>query len=222
MKNVVPDAETVAVVAAGHDAAMRALAEELAVLEAPVSARGARFRDTGLLDWLHAVQLSAGKAQLSFCSLLPAQLPDWPAGPLTLRQVWAFYPYENSLVTVEATGRQVRVALERSAGCVARLSELGRNCDTLAGAEYALDLSRPEGRRVVYVRRNGRDVADADVFAVAINSYRASGGGGYSMWKAVRRVSEYGNIRDLLAADARARKRMLLEADGNWKVEGKP
>jgi 2',3'-cyclic-nucleotide 2'-phosphodiesterase (5'-nucleotidase family) len=222
MKSVVSDAETVAVIAAGHDAAMHALAEDLAVLETSVSAHGARFRDTGLLDWLHAVQLSTGKAQLSFCSLLPAQLPDWPAGPLTLRQVWAFYPYENSLVTVEATGRQVRAALERSANCIARPSELGRNCDTLSGAEYAIDLSRPEGQRVVYVRRNGRDVADADLFTVAINSYRASGGGGYSMWKTARRVSESGNIRDLLAADARAKKRLRLEADENWKVVARP
>ena len=120
MKNVPPDPAVAAVVAPEHDAAMRALGEQLAVLETPVSAQGARSRDTALLDWLHQVQLSAGKAQLSFCSLLPAQLADWPAGPLTLRQVWAFYPYENSLVTVEATGRQVRAALERSAGCVGR------------------------------------------------------------------------------------------------------
>jgi 2',3'-cyclic-nucleotide 2'-phosphodiesterase/3'-nucleotidase len=222
MKSVVPDVQTVAAVAFEHDATMRALAQELAVLEAPVSARGARSRDTGLLDWLHAVQLSAGKAQLSFCSLLPAQLPDWPAGPLTLRQVWAFYPYENSLVTVEATGRQVRAALERSANCVARPSELGRNCDTLAGAEYVLDLARPEGSRVVSLKRGGKDVADDEVFTVAINSYRASGGGGYPMWKAARRVSETGSLRDLLTADARAKKRLRLGPDGNWKVVGKP
>ena len=222
MKSVVPDAQIVAVIAPEHEATMRTLAQELAVLETPVSARGARFRDTGLLDWLHAVQLSAGKAQLSFCSLLPAELPDWPAGLLTLRQIWAFYPYENSLVTVEATGRQVRAALERSAGCIARPSELGRNCDTLAGAEYALDLSRPEGQRVVSLRKDGRDILDGDVFLVAMNSYRASGGGGYPMWKRARRTSETGNIRDLLAADARAKKRLRLEADENWKVVARP
>ena len=222
MKNVPPDPAVAAVVAPEHDAAMRALGEELALLETPVSAQGARSRDTGLLDWLHQVQLSAGKAQLSFGSLLPAQLPDWPAGPLTLRQVWAFYPYENSLVTVEATGKQVRAALERSAGCVSRPSELGRNCDSLAGAEYVLDLSRPEGSRIVSLTRGGKDMADDEVFTVAINSYRASGGGGYPMWKSARRVSEGGNVRDLLAADARAKKRLRLEADGNWKVVGKP
>ena len=42
------------------------------------------------------------------------------------------------------------------------------------------------------------------------------------MWKAGRRVSETGNVRDLLAADARAKKRLRLAADENWKAVGKP
>ncbi len=63
--------------------------------------------------------------------------------------------------------------------------------------------------------RGGREVGDDERFLVAINSYRASGGGGYPMWKSARRVSETGNVRDLLVADARAKKRLRLEADGN-------
>ena len=78
----------------------------------------------------------------------PARGHVRPAGPLTVRQIWAFYPYENSLVTVRATGRQVRVALERAADCIARLEELGRNCDTLEGAEYYQWTSRRWGLEV--------------------------------------------------------------------------
>ena len=220
MRRVAPDPEIVDAVAAVQERTMAALAEEIAVLETPVSARGARREDTAILDWLHAVQLREGAAALSFCSLLPSTPPDWPAGPLTLRQIWAFYPYENGLVTVEATGRQVRAALERAADCLARRSEFGRNCDTLEGAEYVLDLARPEGRRVVSLTRGGREVDGDAVFRVAINSYRASGGGGYPMWKSARRIAETGNLRDLLAADARARRRLRLQADGNWKLVG--
>jgi 2',3'-cyclic-nucleotide 2'-phosphodiesterase/3'-nucleotidase len=222
MKRVAPDPAVVAAVTPEHEATMRLLGEEAAVLDAPVSGKGARRQDTALLDWLHAVQLRDGKAAVSFCSLLPSESPDWPAGPLTIRQIWAFYPYENGLVTIEATGRQVRAALERSAGCVARPAELGRNCDTLEGAEYALDLSRPEGHRVAYLRRDGREIGDDELVVVALNSYRASGGGGYPMWKSARRIAETGNLRDMLVADARAQKRLRLEPDGNWKVVGAP
>ena len=38
------------------------------------------------------------------------------------------------------------------------------------------------------------------------------------MWKSATRVAELGNIRDMLVADARARKGLRLEASGNWKV----
>ena len=222
MRSVVPDAQIEAGIRVEQDASMRALAETVATLDAPVSARDARERDSGLLDWLHAVQLRAGRADLSFCALLPGHLPDWAAGPLTVRQVWAFYPYENTLVTVEATGRQVRAALERSTRCLTDPEARGRDCDTLEGADYAIDPARPEGRRVVSLSRNGRPIGDGDVFTVALNSHRAAGGGGFPMWKKARRVSEGAGLRDLLLADAREKKHLRLEPTGNWRLVGKP
>lgn len=222
MRGVTPDSGVEAAVESEQRATLAALGEPLAFLEQPVSARDARVRDTALLDWLQAVQLAAGRADLSFASLLPNTLPDWPAGPLTLRQVWAFYPYENGLVTARATGRQVRQALERAAECLGDPSDRGRNCDTLEGADYTIDVSAPRGHRVTALTRQGRPVRDDDTFTVALNSYRASGGGGFFMWKGAARISESANVRDLLAADARRRKTLRLETDGNWRLVGTP
>jgi 2',3'-cyclic-nucleotide 2'-phosphodiesterase/3'-nucleotidase len=137
-----------------------------------------------------------------------------------MRQVWQFYPYENSLVTMRATGKIVREALERSAECMSDPDEKPRSCDSLEGAEYEIDLSRPPRQRVVFLRRGGRDVRDDDVFTVALNSHRASGGGGYGMWKRAEKVAEKGNVRQMLVADARARPRLTLEPTRNWKVTG--
>lgn len=230
MKAVPPDSKIAAAAAPEHGRAMEVLARPVATLEAPVAASDARVADTGLLDWLHSVQRREGKADLSFASLLPGSLPAWNAGPLTVRQVWAFYPYENALVTVRATGRQVREALEDAARCISGLAlqdgapvwkrnpaVWGYNCDTAEGVEYAIDPTRPEGRRVLFVRREGRNVGDDESFTVAINSYRASGGGGYPVWKSCPRVSTAAQpLRDLLLDDARARKTLKLEADRNW------
>ena len=230
MKEVAPDPAIVSVVAAEHAAAMKALAEPVATLTAGASVKNARTADNAVMDWLHAVQEREGQADLSFASLLPGSLPDWQAGPLLVRQVWAFYPYENALVTVRATGRQVKEALESAGRCISGISVQngapvwkrnpavwGYNCDTLDGAEYALDPTRPQGQRVLYLRRNGRDVRDDEEFKVAINSYRASGGGGYDVWRSCPHVgSPKGGIRELLIEDARRRKTIDLHANENW------
>ncbi len=230
MKSVAPDLEIVKAVAAEQTATVRILSEVVATLEQPVSARGARTSDTGLLDWLHAVQRREGRAELSFASLLPGSLPDWPSGPLTIRQIWAFYPYENKLVTVRATGKQVREALEGAARCISGIAiqdskpvwqrnaaVWGYNCDTLDGAEYVIDPTRPEGSRLVFLKRDGRSLRDDETFTVAINSYRASGGGGFGVWRDCPRVGDpVGSLRDLLIADARGKKTLRLEANQNW------
>jgi 2',3'-cyclic-nucleotide 2'-phosphodiesterase/3'-nucleotidase len=151
---------------------------------------------------------------------------------VTARQIWAFYPYENTLVTVRATGRQVREALEIAARCVSGVAvEGGRvvwqrnravwgyNCDTMEGAEYALDPTRPEGHRLLYLRRDGKPVADDEVFTVAINSYRAAGGGEFAVWRNCPRIltSDRG-LRDMLIQDARARRVLRPETDDNWML----
>jgi 2',3'-cyclic-nucleotide 2'-phosphodiesterase (5'-nucleotidase family) len=230
MKPVVPDPETVRLAEASHGVAMAYLARQVARLSEPLPAPSARTEDTALLDWLHAVQRREGRADLSFASLLPGGLPPWPAGPLTIRQIWSFYPYENTLVTVRATGRQVRQALETAARCVSGVETSaegpvwrrnpavwGYNCDTLEGAEYALNPTRPEGERLLFLRRDGRAVGDDEVFLVAINSYRAAGGGGYSVWKGCPRVAESEtSLRELLIEDARRKGELALECNENW------
>ena len=230
MKSVAPDPDILAAVAAEREAASKILTTAVATLSRPVSTRGARTEDTALLDWLHAVQREQGKAELSFTSLLPGSLPEWPAGPLTIGQIWAFYPYENTLVTVRATGKQVREALEVAGRCISGIgmqdgkpvwernpAVWGYNCDNLEGAEYALDPTRPEKSRVVFLRRDGHPVGDEDVFNVALNSYRAAGSAGYSVWRDCPRVSESGKaLRDLLIEDARRRGTLTLESNRNW------
>lgn len=230
MKDVAADPEIRKAAAAEHDAAMKALAMTVATLASPASVRDARTADNGVIDWLHEVQRREGKADLSFASLLPGSLPAWAPGPLLARQVWAFYPYENSLITVRATGRQVRAALESAGRCISGIAAQdgqmvwkrnsavwGYNCDTMDGAEYAIDPTRPEGQRVLFLRRDGKPVSDDDTFTVAINSYRASGGGGYPMWRDCPHVAESAvSLRDLLLADARRRKTLDPKPNENW------
>ena len=229
MKSVAADPEIVTLAAPSHDAAMAALGEPVARLAAPVSRAIARTEDTALLDWLHAVQRERGKADLSFASLLPGVLPNWPAGALTVRQVWSFYPYENTLVTVRATGRQVRQALERAALCFSGLEPVrdgvawrrnpavwGYNCDTMDGAEYALDPTRPEGERLLFLRRGGRDVSTTTPFSSRSIPIGRRAAAATRSGDPVRASSSRRSLRDLLIEDARRKGELAPKANENW------
>ena len=70
---------------------------------------------------------------------------------------------------------------------------------------------------MLYLRRGGQEIRDGDTFTVALNSYRAAGSSGYSVWRNCPRVRESSKaLRDLLIEDARRRGTLSLDANQNW------
>ena len=113
-----------------------------------------------------------------------------PAGPLTLRDAAAIYPFTNKLYGVRRTGAQINAWLEKAAQYFNTLDQGEQNqplanpdvppydFDVLFGLTYTFDLSRDKNR-VIDLRHKGRPVRDDDTFIVATNSYRANGGGNF-------------------------------------------
>ena len=147
-----------------------------------------------LAAFFNEVQLSASGAQLSATSLANeiAGLPQ----TVRRRDLLTAYPYTNTLTVLRITGEVLRQAMERSAAYFSydergemRVSESflhpkveHYNYDYYAGVEYAYDISRPVGSRVVKLSFQGRPVEDGDSFTICLNSYRASGTGGYECY----------------------------------------
>ena len=166
---------------------------------------------SGLPDLFNAVQLWASGAQLSATSLAN----DVAGLPKTVRRrdLLIAYPYTNTLAVLEITGKVLKAALERSAEYFSR-GEDGRLCvsdvflrpkvehynyDYYAGVSYVYDISRPVGERVISMRVNGQDVREEDTFTICLNSYRASGTGGYDFYVGCPVVREIGTeMADLI------------------------
>jgi len=73
------------------------------------------------------------------------------------------------------------------------------NFDVVQGADYRLDPFAPVGQRVKELSFRGRPVGPTDTFTLAVNSYRAQGGGGYSALRNAKVVKSVPvEIRDLL------------------------
>ena len=175
-------------------------------------ARYGRAEDTPLLDFVNEVQRRHAGAQLAATADFDPSsgLPD---GTIRRRDVTGIYPYENTLVALRISGRQLLDFLEHSASYYRTYSPgrrivddavPGYNYDVVSGASYRIDLTRPVGQRILGLAVNGRPVAAGDSFTLATNSYRAAGGGGYTMLGGARVVYDRGeNIADLLMDEIR-------------------
>lgn len=203
----------------------------------PVAWRGdsARVSDTPLLDFILEVERRVTGADLASTAAfsLDAALD---AGPISIAELARLYPYDNTLRAVRINGLQLRQYLEHSAnyyrtiptsgepaaGAVVDPAIPGYNFDVVAGADYTIDISRPPGQRVTRLSVRGRPVTDTDSFTLALNNYRQTGGGSYSMLAGAPVVYDrQEEIRQLLIDEVQRRGPIRPEDYfvANWRLE---
>lgn len=214
-----------------HEAAERYLSAPVARAPAALDGRIGRVSDNALVDAIHAVQLHYARADVSFASLFNARIAV-AAGPVSVRQLAALYIYDNELYAIEGDGRMVKEALENAAryylscsgeacgqGPLINRKVIGYNSDTAQGVSYEIDLSKPEGARILNLRYKGEPLAADRKLRIAVNNYRAAGSAGYEMFKRgpiVWRASQ--DIRQLMIDYYTEKGALPTAPDGNWRI----
>jgi len=159
------------------------------------------------IDMLQKIQAETVGAEFSFCAPLlnnstAANVID--AGEIAASKMFDLYRYENWLFKVGMTGEEVKTWLEfaatkyaidgsmrgSSTAATDHYASLGLvgfqdltgpiYCDSLwgPGVSYTIDLSRPMGDRIIDLKLRDVPVDLEEVYEVAVNSYRYTGGGG--------------------------------------------
>ncbi|MHB9862560.1 bifunctional metallophosphatase/5'-nucleotidase [Streptomyces sp. YIM S03343] len=164
----------------------------------------ARYKDAPIIDLITKVQEDVVKAALAgtqYASLpVIAQASPFsrtseiPAGKVTIKDLSGLYVYDNTLVAKLMTGAQIRAYLEYSAqyfvqtasGVVIDTEKLtnanGRpdyNYDYVSGFQYDIDIAQAAGSRIKNLTYNGAALDDSQQFVLAVNNYRANGGGAF-------------------------------------------
>jgi 2',3'-cyclic-nucleotide 2'-phosphodiesterase/3'-nucleotidase len=213
-----------------HERAQKHVGEALGGTPVAWRADSARVMDTPIVDFVLEVQRRVARTDLASTSAFNLNAEFGP-GPITRADIAELYPYENNrLRAVRISGRQLRDYLEFSAryfrAGAPRDSLIdpaipGFNFDIVSGVEYVVDITRPIGARITHLARNGQPVRDTDSFTMALNDYRQSGGGGYSMLRDAPLVHDEGRlIRELLIDEVR-RAGTLRPGDyfqRNWRI----
>lgn len=225
-----PDEEILALARPYDEETQSWLGRVIGESPAELTAQGARFQDSAILDLIQRVQLDAGKADVSMTALFNAQARI-PRGPVTVRDIAGLYIYENTLVTIEVTGQQLKDALEHSAKYFLpfvpgkRPSDLvddkipSYNFDIAEGVTYDLDITKPVGDRIQNLRFKGKPLEPTQKLRLVTNNYRVNGGGGYSMYKGapvVYKSSE--EIRELIIDWVERNKKIPAEPTRNWRL----
>ncbi|MEO7217152.1 MAG: 5'-nucleotidase C-terminal domain-containing protein [Gemmatimonadaceae bacterium] len=149
----------------------------------------ARMEPTGITGFILEVERRAANADIASTAAFDLRAHLGP-GPITVAELAQLYPYENTLRAIRITGAQLRAYIEYSnryyqtsadRQLIPDTAVAGYNFDVVSGVDYRVDVSRPVGDRVVSLRYHGKDVTPTETFTMALNNYRQSGGGGYSM-----------------------------------------
>ena len=227
---VEPDPDVLKLALPYHEETQNWLSRVIGESAEELTAKEARFHDTAILDLVQRVQMDAGKADVSMVAPfnLDARIAQ---GPVTVRNIAGLYVYENTLVVLEVTGKQLKEALEHSAKFF-REYQAGKspaelinekiptyNFDIAEGVEYELDIRRPIGDRIQNLRFHGQPLSPTQKLKLATNNYRVNGGGGYLMYKdapVVYRSSE--EIRELIIDWVERNKKIPATPSNNWKL----
>jgi 2',3'-cyclic-nucleotide 2'-phosphodiesterase/3'-nucleotidase/5'-nucleotidase len=226
---VTPSSRVTQRLARAHGAVLGWVDTPLGTAAGSMRAAAARVEPTPILAFVNAVQRKRTGADLSAASAFDLEA-GFDSGSIRLGQVVALYPYDNTLRAVRVTGAQLKAYLEHSARYfradpVDRISindsVPGYNYDVIAGARYEIDLRRPVGDRIRNLAVGRRRVRPADSFTLALNSYRQTGAGGYTMLRDAPVVYDKGeNIRDLLIEEIRSRREIdpADYAGRDWRI----
>lgn len=185
------------------------------------------------LDLVNTIQLESTGADLSATSLFGIGVTGL-SSQVKVRHIVNNYMYSNSLKVLKITGKDLREALEKCASVFTILdgqlgistAKEGRfvalyNYDVYKGVSYIFDVSRPKGERVTRLIYKDKDVVDTDTFTLALNNYRAVGGGGYEMYdesKIIKTVEQ--DVVDLMISYIQQKPILASYEEGIFEVVG--
>ena len=169
----------------------------------------ARKDKSQAITLINKAVLAATKADLAGNALFANSVGFKPQ--ITMQQLIATYTFPNTIFVKEINGKILKEYLEKNAeffdlkdGQLVIANDYVKqlyNYDMVENIEYIIKVGNPRGKRIISLKYQGKEVKDTDLFTLAVNSYRASGIGGFGMIKHAKTVKEVPtNMIELLAS----------------------
>ena len=174
---------------------------KIGCFENAIYTRDCFFGNAAFTDLIHNLQLQITGADISITAPLSFNA-SIKAGDITVGDMFKLYRFENLLLVLRMTGEEIRKHLEMSYDLWTRqmtspddhilllrdsqeedqqragFKNMTFNFDSACGIDYEVDVTKPDGEKVrILQMTNGEPFVDTKWYQVAMNSYRANGGG---------------------------------------------
>jgi 2',3'-cyclic-nucleotide 2'-phosphodiesterase/3'-nucleotidase len=183
------------------DAVKEYVDQKIGTFASAIYTRESFFGNSAFTDLIHNLQLQITHADISLTAPLSFNAVI-DAGDVTMADMFKLYRFENLLFVLNMTGEEVRKHLEYSYDMwtnqmtspddhILLLNDAMKedqqragfkyytfNFDSACGIDYEVDVTKPDGQKVRILRMsNGEPFDEHKWYKVAMNSYRANGGG---------------------------------------------
>ncbi|MFD0372259.1 bifunctional metallophosphatase/5'-nucleotidase [Streptomyces sp. NPDC127114] len=243
---VAEDPEITALLSDEHKKVVEYVNQVIGTSTAVMTTADAPWKDEPIIDLINTVQAETVKAALAggpyanlpvlsqaSCFSRTARIPS---GQITIKDAAGLYPFENTMEARLMTGAQLRDYLEFSAryyvqtpaGAPVDTAKLTNangtpdyNYDVVSGLTYEIDIAKPAGSRIVNLSFEGRPLDPAAQFVLAVNNYRANGGGAFPHVAAAQKLwSNSDEIRNTIIQWVKAKGSVdpAAFASVDWKL----
>jgi 5'-nucleotidase / UDP-sugar diphosphatase len=169
------DAQIQALVEKHRRAAEAVLLEVLGETRTDLDGENGRMRETNLGNWIADILRSAGNAEVAVMNGGGIRM-SIKRGEIRMKDLYAALPFDNHLVVLSLTGRQIRKTLEHG---LSGVEENKGRFPQISGMTLTYAPSAPRGKRLREVLVGGAPMEPHRKYTLATNDFLAAGGDGY-------------------------------------------
>ncbi|MGF0095974.1 bifunctional metallophosphatase/5'-nucleotidase [Peptoniphilus sp. SGI.035] len=156
---------------------------------------------SALADLINKIQMEYTSSDISITSF--ANVVSGLKKNLTTRDVLNTYRFPNTAIVLEIDGKTLREALEQNytyieyngeykiAKRFLEPKEEHYNFDFFYGINFELNLKKENGNKIGKIYFKEKEIKNEDKFSIVMNNYRATGAGGFDMYKNLKVLKSY-------------------------------
>ncbi|QIB26950.1 5'-nucleotidase C-terminal domain-containing protein [Caloranaerobacter azorensis] len=163
--------------------------------------------ESAMGNWITDVMRKKANVQIAFTNAGGIRA-DLTAGDITIGNIFEAMPFDNTIVTGEMTGAQIKAILEQSV-------TLYKGMLQISGIKFTYDSTKPEGERVIDIYlEDGTPIEMDKTYTVATNDFLSGGQDGFVTLKEIKWTNTFILLRDALIENIRNNKVISPKVEG--------